>query len=189
MLNDDLAHPQVRKNFFRSLTETVVWCLRAGNVADPKTSLRTFEPKYDHLSSQHHQVFCVSLDRSNHLRSIGQDDLVPVTDLRGGRLLAYFPDDTLSDGVAADESNGFFDDVNIPPYDTWVWMVQDVRTVALEDGAKREMPANFLVAWVPPAFIELANKGILVNPEECIAWLDELDNSFTQTLRRLNLIK
>jgi hypothetical protein len=51
------------------------------------------------------------------------------------------------------------------------------------------MPANFLVAWVPPVFIDLADKGILVNPEECIAWLDTLDNPFTQTLKRLNLIE
>jgi hypothetical protein len=67
-------------------------------------------------------------------------------------------------------------------------MVQDVRIIALEDGTKAEMPANFPVAWVPPAFIDLANKGILANPEECIAWLDKLDNPFTQTLRRSNLI-
>ena len=82
---------------------------------------------------------------------------------------------------------GFFDDFNIPPYDTWVWMAQDVRTAAFGDRL-REDTANFLVAWVPPAFIELANQGILVNPEECIAWLDTLDTPFTQTLKRLNLI-
>jgi hypothetical protein len=50
------------------------------------------------------------------------------------------------------------------------------------------MPADFLVAWVPPAFIELANGGIEVNPEECIVWLDTLDNPFTRALKRLNLI-
>jgi hypothetical protein len=133
-------------------------------------------------------VFCISLDRSCRLRSIGYDDVVPASDLQGGRLLAYFPDDTLSDGVAGEESNGFFDEANIPPYDTWVWMVQDVRTITRKNGTTEEMPANFLVAWVPPAFIELANKGILANPEECIAWLDQLDNPFTRTLRRSNLI-
>ena len=159
MLYEDLARPQIQKKFLRSLTETIVWCRETGNIADPKTSLRTFEPRCAPLSSQSDQVSCVSFDRSNRLRSIGMDDLEAVTDLRGGRLLAYFPDDTLSDGVAAAESNGFFDDVNIPPYDTWVWMVQDVRTVAYADGYKTEVPANFLVAWVPPVFIELANDG------------------------------
>src|SRR5579863_5869635 len=109
MIYADLARPQVKKNFLRNLTETIVWCLQAGNIANPKTSLRTFEPKYDHLSSQYSQVWGVSFDRSNRLRSMGQDDLEAVTNLHGGRLLAYFPDDTLSDGVAESESNGFFD--------------------------------------------------------------------------------
>jgi hypothetical protein len=188
MLYDDLALPQIKKNFLRSLTEAIVWCLQAGNIADPKMSLRTFEPDCTPLSSQSSQVSSVSLDRWRCLRSIGQGDPEVVTDLRGGRLLAYFPDDTLCDGVAAAESDGFFDDVNIPPYDTWVWMVQDVRTVAYADGHKAVKPANFLIAWVPPIFLELANGGIEVNPEECIAWLDTLDNPFTQKLKQLNLI-
>jgi len=187
MLYDELARLQTKKDFLRRLTETIVWCLQAGNVADPKTSLRTFEPSCAPLSTRSHQMFCVSQDRSHRLRSIGQHDLEPVTDLRGGRLLAYFPDYTMCDGVAGAESMGFFDDFNIPPYDTWVWMAQDVRTAAFGDRL-REDTANFLVAWVPPAFIELANQGILVNPEECIAWLDTLDTPFTQTLKRLNLI-
>jgi hypothetical protein len=189
MLHDDPAHAKSKDNFLRSLTETVVWCLQTGKIADPKTSLRTFEPKTPYLSSQDFQVFCVSLDRSRRLRSIGQRDLVPVTDLQGGRLLAYFPDHNLADGYAEDISKGYFDVDNIPPYDTWVWMVENVENVTRDDGTTERMPANFLVAWVPPAFLEIANKGVRGNPEECIAWLDELDNPFLQTLRGLNLIE
>ena len=179
MFDDDPVHPKSKNNFLRSLAETALWCLRAGSIADPKTSLRTFEPKTPLLSSQDTQVFCVSLDRSRRLRSIGHRELVPVTDLQGGRLLAYFPDYNLADGYAEEVSKGYFDVDNIPPYDTWVWMVESIE---------EERPANFLVAWVPPVFLELANKGVLGNPEECIAWLDELDNPFSRTLRRLNLI-
>lgn len=60
--------------------------------------------------------------------------------------------------------------------------------VKYEDGRVGEMQANYLVAWVPPDFLELANAGIKVNPEECIVWLDTLDNAFVQSLRRLKLI-
>jgi hypothetical protein len=110
-----------------------------------------------------------------------------VTNLCGGRLLAYFPDDNLADGVAAAESKGFLDLDNIPPYDTWVWMVPNMRTVQYANGRSGEMEANYLVAWVPPDFIQLANGGANVNPEECILWLDTLDDEFVRSLRRLGL--
>src|SRR5690349_3791937 len=182
MLHDDLAHAKSKDDFLRSLTETVVWCLQAGNISDPKRSLRTFEPTYPHLSSQEFQVFCVSLDRSRRLGSIGQRNLVPVTDLRGGRLLAYFPAQNLADGYAEEISKGYFDVNNIPPYDTWVWMVENVEKVTRCDGTTDRLPANFLVSWVPPAFLGIADCGVQGNPEDCIAWLDELDNSFLQSL-------
>jgi hypothetical protein len=49
--------------------------------------------------------------------------------------------------------------------------------------------ADYLVAWVPPEFLELANSGLDANPERCIQWLDMLDNPFVQSLTRLKLIK
>jgi len=110
------------------------------------------------------------------------------TDLCGGRLLAYFPEDNLADGAAQTGSEGFFDVDNIPPYDTWVWMVRNVRAFDYRDGGKGELEANYLVAWVPPDFIELATAGVEANPEECILWLDTLDDEFVQSLKRLKFI-
>ena len=188
MLHDDPTHTRSKNSFLRNLTETIAWCLHAGNIADPKKSLRTFEPRTPLLSSQEFQVCCVSLDRARRLESIGKRGLVPVTDLQGGRLLAYFPDDNLADGYAAEVSKRYFDDDNIPPYDTWVWMAEDVETIARSDGNRELRTTKFLVAWVPPAFLELANAGIQGNPEQCIAWLDELNNPFFKTLQRLSLI-
>jgi hypothetical protein len=60
------------------------------------------------------------LERSRRLRASGRRNLSSITDLCGGRLVAYFPDDNLFDGAAEAESQGFFDVDNIPPYDTWV---------------------------------------------------------------------
>jgi hypothetical protein len=128
------------------------------------------------------------LERSGRLRSRGQRDLPPVTDLCGGRLLAYFPDDNLADGFAQTVSKGFFDVDNIPPYDTWVWIVDDTRHFKYADGVNGELQANYLVAWVPPDFFEFADSGVDANPEGCIQWLDMLDNAFVQSLRRLKLI-
>ena len=73
--------------------------------------------------------------------------------LEGGRLLLYAPDENLFDGAAQYTSKGFFDVNNIPPWDTWVCFFE-----------------KYLVSWVPPQLVELANQGIDVNAEQCILW-------------------
>src|SRR5262245_47134966 len=139
-----------QRKFLERLTETIFWCRGAGFLLQPRTSLRTCKPDQSDLRSQHHQVFSVSLERSRRLSASGKRNFSSVTGLCGGRLLAYFPDDNLADGVAEAESKGFFDIDNIPPYDTWVWMVRDIKTFEHADGEKGEIEANYLVAWVPP---------------------------------------
>jgi hypothetical protein len=174
-----------QRMFTARLTEAIAWCRDAGLLTQPRTSLRTCKPVLDDLTSQSHQVLNVCSERSRRLSASGKRDLSPVTDLCGGRLLAYFPDDNLFCGTAEAESQGFFDVDNIPPYDTWVWMVRNIRTFAYADGARGEINVDYLVAWVPPDFVQLASAGIAVNPEACIRWLDTLDDEFVRSLRRL----
>lgn len=75
-------------------------------------------------------------------------------ELAGGRMLVYAPDENVSDGASEVHSSGFFDVEDAPPWDLWV---------AYADGA--------LFAWVPPALLALAQRGIEVNAVECIWWL------------------
>jgi hypothetical protein len=70
-----------------------------------------------------------------------------------GRLLHYWPHENLACGAAEYSSNGFFDQNNVPPWDTWISF----------DG-------RVLVSWVPAILIPLAQDGIDANPEACIAW-------------------
>jgi len=86
-------------------------------------------------------------------------------------------------------SEGFFDVNNIPPYDTWVWMVRNIRTFEYADHEQGEREANYLVAWVPPEFIQLASHGIDCNPERCILWLDTMDDEFVRSLCRLSFFQ
>jgi hypothetical protein len=86
-------------------------------------------------------------------------------------------------------SEGFFDVNNIPPCDTWVWMVRNIRTFKYADGEQGETEANYLVSWVPPDFIPLATRGVEANPEECIRWLDTLDDEFVRSLRRMSFLQ
>jgi hypothetical protein len=80
--------------------------------------------------------------------------------LASGRLLLYFPDLNTSDTMAESETRGFFDSDNNPPWDMWV-------AYFYESSGK-----NYLISWIPPEFVELASKGVEVNPEQCISWVD-----------------
>ena len=98
--------------------------------------------------------------------------VVPAGSPAEGRLLAYFPDENTSDGGAELASGGFFDVHNTPAWDTWVAL--------FEDASGR---GPYLVAWVPPEWIDQVQAGIDVNPERCIEWLKDTDVTLACTLR------
>ena len=176
-----------QQRFIRNLTEAIAWCMASGSLSNPETSLRTCEPTY--LLSPEAQIRGVCSSRSWRLWKSARRDLPAVTGLCGGRLVAYFPDDNLCDGVAKQESKGFFDFDNMPPYDTWIWWVRNLRRVEYDDHTTDEREVNYLVAWVPPDFIELANAGIRHNAEDCIMWLDEVDDGFARSVGSMNLFR
>lgn len=76
-------------------------------------------------------------------------------DLAGGRLLRYDYDCNVKDGAAAYDSKGFFDDESAPPWDTWVCYY-----------------GESVIAYVPRILCGLAQRGIEVDPVECIRWAD-----------------
>lgn len=92
-----------------------------------------------------------------------------------GRLMVYFPDADLCDGSAEIETEGWFDVFNCPPWDTWVGFFRDA-------GPSTDSTSNYLVAWVPPVFVDLVAHGIEVNPEQCIRWLDDTECSLRHRL-------
>ncbi len=77
----------------------------------------------------------------------------PTDQLAAGKLVLFSPEETLTDGAARYSSKGFFDIDNVPPWDTWV---------AFQE--------QYVIGWVPPQLIELANAGVDANPEQCILW-------------------
>ena len=91
--------------------------------------------------------------RADKLRSEGRSPQPLNPELAEGKLLLFSPEETLTDGAACYSSKGFFDVDNVPPWDTWV--------------AFRN---QYVISWVPPQLIELANAGVDANPEQCILW-------------------
>jgi hypothetical protein len=92
-------------------------------------------------------------------RFLRQRDTYPrtiSTDLAGGRLLAYEPDENVADGASQHQTKGYFDGDDAPPWDTWVCYVD-----------------RSLISWVPPMFRGLVQEGVSVNCVDCIHWTDE----------------
>jgi hypothetical protein len=44
------------------------------------------------------------------------------------------------------------------------------------------------VSWVSSAFVELVDRGIYVNPEDCIRWLDDTDVAVARHLRAREIL-
>src|SRR5262245_48074459 len=136
--------------FRRSLAATIAWCADAADSPRGLDDLRSPQLRppidiaehTDSLDLVRSAVQHVIDHRFTHLDLDLGADIVP--DLSGGRLLAFYPQATIFDGFAAIESDGFFDRANVPPWDTWIYLVDD-----------------FLISFVPQRFIDNAQCGLI----------------------------
>ena len=145
-----------------SLASAIAWCDEHADPKRPRESLRTPELLSGLLLQDRSWIVeevvasRVALRRGpGNVGSLGA----------GGRLMVFFPNADLSDGAAEDASDRFLDVHNTPPWDTWVAL--------LEDPNRDPSYGTYLVAWVPEPFVELVDRGIRVNPEKCIVWLED----------------
>lgn len=160
--------------FLDSVAMAAAWCGPRADPANPRSCLRTPDLAPRPLEADYFSAVRTVL-RSRESRQ-GQPFGWPQAG--EGRLMVYFPDADLCDGAAEAETGGWFDVYNTPPWDTWAGFFHDDRP-----GGGNSF-ARYLVAWVPPAFIDLAARGIDVNPEQCIAWLDDTDCQIRKPLAR-----
>lgn len=174
---------QALEQFKVRLAQTIFWCASRAHNANPATALRTPElrPRLmekNRSSTVNTVVYARELFGGVDIRKA----TIP-TALGGGRLLVYFPNNDLACGAAEQETAGFFDVNNIPPWDTWVDFFQD------ETPNIDSFDTEYLIAWVPPELVSLANEGINVNPEQCIIWLTETSVEVAKALRAESLLE
>ena len=185
--------------FRKRLAETIAWChgRSVRRLRTPSLKPATLLSQYVDVDSsglllwgspstreREATVNSLANRRTHRLADIERRLSRPPDDLGHGRLLLFDPDGTLSDGAATPESDGFFDGDNVPAWDTWVWYAGDRN---FSQGGWT-MFASYLVAWVPPQLLELADAGIRVNPEECIRWASDVDTALTRRLRIAGLL-
>jgi len=170
------------EQFKNRLAQTIFWCAPRADMASPATSLRTpgMRPRLLEVSRSSAVNTVVHARERNGGLDI-RKATIP-TALGDGRLLVYFPNDDLVCGAAEQETAGFFDVNNIPPWDTLVDYLQD------DQPNVDSFDTEYLVAWVPPALVSLADAGINVNPEQCIMWLADTSVELANALRAENLL-
>jgi hypothetical protein len=187
----------------RRLEETIVWCTSQDWSTNPAEGLRTasFRPLGYRLKDQYDDILLyrtppqrqqlveqIAEARATLLEKHGLARFSLAKRLNGGRLLAFTPDGTLQDGAATLATDGFLDDDNIPPWDTWIWYVinDPVSTPEFWSGTVTD---SYLLSWVPDSLIKVVDAGIDVNPEECIRWAADLDTPFIWQLKRAGLVR
>jgi hypothetical protein len=163
------------------LAQVIAWCTPRIDLSDPGGSLRS-----DQLRPR-----ILEVDRAGAVAGVAGNraawnsdvwhakPIHGVEGLRGGRLLAFFPDESLSDGAAESETGGFFDVDNTPPWDAWVALFRNDSAFPGTD---------LLVTWVPAELLETVERGIRVNPEGCIVWLADSRTSVAEKLKERSLL-
>ena len=80
-----------------------------------------------------------------------------------GRILQFQIDITTHDGAPCAE-DGFVDESDIPPIDTWFYITQ-----------------KYLYCWIPTMFIEVMQRAIDVEIFGSYVWIDEIDPQFMES--------
>ena len=147
--------------FRERLAETISWCSRRAALEDLPSALRTASLSPPPAIGWPETVRSVAEAR---LAVLGRSWRRSQDPLGGGRLLLYFPTPPHSRGAARTASNGYFDQRDTPPWDTWAAYME-------------ETGRSYLVAWVPPQALDAATAGITAAPNS-LAWLDNADVGF-----------
>lgn len=198
--------------FERRLCEAIVWCDGRASLIDPAQSLRTpaLRPPFL-LTTQPERteppawmltprelldpqiqaeregiVEALSEARARLLYAAHKQPTVgsrEVSALSHGRLLVCTaPDEGVDDWASHGESQGFFDVSDLPPWDTWVWYVNKHKR---KHAGER---VSFLLSWVPALFLPLVERGIRVNPVDCLEWATTYDSPFVRQLQERGLL-
>ncbi len=165
--------------FYTRLARTIAWCNGRVRHDALTTYLRTPAIEPAHLRIGRDDEVCWAGRQRDRQLGRPRESIDCMPNLHGGRLLAYFPDSDLCDGAAEAASQGFFNVFNMPGWDTWVTYLEDPT----HPSDRRSDYAKYLIAYIPCDLIAVANSGVIVNPEECIAWLSDTTTLLFQALK------
>ncbi|MBW3543686.1 MAG: hypothetical protein KY476_25830 [Planctomycetes bacterium] len=161
--------------FRQCLAETLAWCRPRFDAASPADCLRSAElaparnivHEVRRLQEVSYEIGEVIGRRRALLGSVPPIFSLP----EGDRILAFLPQHSLWHGSSVPVTDGFIDEDEIPPWDSWILLVDEV-----------------LLSWVPASMVPAVDEAILLNPEESIRWASSLTDSATREMQAEGLI-
>ena len=189
--------PDVPDWFAAQLAETVEWCRDRANIVDPEHCLRSPELQPDlgpydgsvtALWVNPEMIEGVVQRRKQLLRSRGWRGSHAFPAKLGGRLLLCAHEYTNHNGATAGDTAGFFDDHDVPPWDTWIGEVAGLPgndpvgtwggiwppTLRSTLSMGKEPPhTGLLVCWIPPAFVDAGQRALAVECVGMLSWAGE----------------
>jgi hypothetical protein len=176
--------------------------LRPPNLANVPNEWGDFEYNWPDTRETERAVESVAERRANLFRAMGNLPDAISGPLAGGRILIFEPSASDYCRVSGPESRWFFDAFDVPPWDTWLhWKCESIQPLEEEVNRTRlelrhfydrhQNPAtvvwepqrevSYLLSWVPPGLIDLAQAGIEINPAGCISWASEYRHNHYNT--------
>ena len=175
------------EQFLLYLEKTISWCHERIDINNPKFCFRTKEleelillhddePEYLSLSSE---IVAKIITKRNE--SIGHSGKLP----NSGRVLLSAYDYTNHNGLTCEETDGYFDNHDGPPWGTWICEIACMHGLSTSSNYGESWPPNLgsifgeagsyetlLASWVPFEFIEYAQRAIEVECCGMLLWAD-----------------
>jgi len=172
--------------FQKRLAQTIAWCSSRVVVTEPATCLRSLDlrPPGTWIASRLNYkwdeiVTAIAEERERRLHYPGA---LSIGLAKGRLLICSSITEAIPDGGPTEESLGFIDDDELPPWDTWLCYLED-------DTPDSQYRHSYLVSWVPPEFIDLTQAASEVHFLDCLRWADTENTTFTRQLRAAGLLK
>jgi hypothetical protein len=177
--------------FKKRLAETIVWCSERTNPDDPAYSLRSNDLRPPGLRLCHNlktelsEVVEPIVDqRAFWINNWRKNNLDLLVGMAGRLLICTSATESIPDGAVTELSKGFYDEDDMPPWDTWLCY--------LEEGSAGEgspsYRTQYLLSWVPAQFVELANIGVETHFMGCMRWALQESTVFTRQLESAGLL-
>lgn len=182
--------------FTRHFNLTLAWCLTRVNFDDPKNCLRSRELRPDleafgygddDIWIHPQLVDQVVRQRQYHFSDSGISNQFQLIANMPGRLLLVAQDYSNHNNLTSDITGGFFDYNDVPPWDTWVMLIEGNREGMTIGDWEGDWPPTLtsclgydglmcwlLVTWVPEAFCSMVQEAIEAEAIGMMAWADDL---------------
>jgi len=140
-------------DFNIEMSVTAAWCVTQYNYGDLSAAFRSDEIKPE----QDIRDFSVPLKSKVNavaklVKSREETCLENKHNINKGRVIIFFPERSLADGILSLETKGFFDENDMLPWDTWFYYGKEKFDLDDEE--------EFLLAWIPEGNCEMVSAAL-----------------------------